>query len=269
MISVVIPTLGQFDINNLKYQIINNTEKIKFEIIFCIPKKYYSNLTRLIKYKNIKIVKSKNFNQVKQRIEGVKFAKYNNILQLDDDIILSECFLTNIFNSSKIFKGNYCVSPIFRDIKTKKIVYRETTILKRILYFVLFQIDFNKMYGRISNFGLAFDFSPNYKNVQKVEWLPGGCMLTQKKYYQFFNTRVFQNFEKSYYEDVYFSLKSKFPKYLDYRNNAFLKLSNSKENLLINLKYLNLIYRLKRHRNLAKYMILVVFLCIKNLISIK
>lgn len=266
MISIIIPTLGNFDINNLKYQIINNTEKIKFEIIFSVPKKNYSNLIKLIKYKNIKIVKSKYFNQVKQRIEAIKFAKYNNILQLDDDIILEEFFLTKIYNSSKKLVGNFCISPIFKEINTKKLVYKEATIFRKILYFALFQINLNKMYGKISNFGLAFDFSPNYKNVHKVEWLPGGCMLTKKKYYEFFNTSEFENYEKSYYEDVYFSLKSKFIKYLDYRINVFLKLSNGGEDLFTNLKYLNSIYKLKKRRNFVKYIIFKIFLCIKNLI---
>ena len=104
MISIIIPTLGNFDKNNLKYQILNNTEKIKFEIIFVIPKKNFSKLIKFIKFKNIKVVTSNNFNQVKQRLEGIKYAKYNYILQLDDDIQLGKSFITKIYNSSKLLK---------------------------------------------------------------------------------------------------------------------------------------------------------------------
>ena len=41
MISVVIPTLGLMNEKNLKYQIINNTEKVPFEIIFCYLEKFF------------------------------------------------------------------------------------------------------------------------------------------------------------------------------------------------------------------------------------
>ena len=44
MISVVIPTLGRINKKNLNYQILKNTEKIKFEIIFSVPKENYSKL---------------------------------------------------------------------------------------------------------------------------------------------------------------------------------------------------------------------------------
>ena len=38
MISIIIPTLGLLNEKNLRYQINNNTEKVSFEIIFCVPK---------------------------------------------------------------------------------------------------------------------------------------------------------------------------------------------------------------------------------------
>ena len=56
MISIIIPTLGNFHKNNLKYQILNNTEKIKFEIIFIIPKKNFSKLIKFKKSRQINYI---------------------------------------------------------------------------------------------------------------------------------------------------------------------------------------------------------------------
>ena len=92
MISIIIPTLGLLNEKNLRYQINNNTEKVSFEIIFCVPKKYFSRLIRYKKYRHVKIILSDYHNQVKQRLEGIKYAKYDLILQLDDDICLKKFF---------------------------------------------------------------------------------------------------------------------------------------------------------------------------------
>ena len=56
MISIIIPTLGLLNEKNLRYQINNNTEKVSFEIIFCVPKKYFSRLIRYKKYRHVKII---------------------------------------------------------------------------------------------------------------------------------------------------------------------------------------------------------------------
>lgn len=265
MISVVIPTLGKFNKKNLNYQILKNTEDINFEVIFSVPKKNYSKLYNLIKYKNVKVVSSNDHNQVRQRLEAIKVAKYSYILQLDDDIQLEEKFLTKIYKSSKKIKGNFCLSPILRDNFTKKIIYKEVKALRRLLYLLLFQIDITKNHGKISNFGLAFDFSPHLKKLQRVEWLPGGCMLTKKIYYKNYNVKIFHNYEKAYCEDVYFSLTSGFKKYIDYGLSAYLINETIPENLTLQLKYVYSIYKLNKNKNIIKFFIFVLLKCLKKI----
>lgn len=265
MISVVIPTLGNFNINNLKHQILNNSEKIKFEIIFCIPKNKYSKLIKLLKFRNIKIIKSDVHNQVHQRLNAIKYAKFNYILQLDDDIILEKLFLTRIYYSSKVLGKKFCLSPIFKDIVSKKIIYKQHNFLNKLIYKILFQIDVNKHYGKITNFGLAIDFNPKLLNVQKVDWLPGGCMLTKKTFYKNFKPHVFENYEKSYYEDVYFSILGKCKKYIDYRNTAYLYNSKQKENFFKDLKYSIYVYKLLNKKNFFKFSTLIIYKCLKKI----
>lgn len=266
MISIIIPTLGNFNVNNLKHQIIDNTEKVKFEIIFCIPKKNFSKLTKLLKYKNIKIIRSENFNQVHQRLEAIKYARYNYILQLDDDILLKKFFLTKIYKSSKNLGNKFCLSPIFRDITTKKIIYKRHSYLSKLIYRILFQIDIDKNYGKLTSFGLAIDFSPDSKNIDVVDWLPGGCMLTTKTYYRPTEGKIFQNYEKSYYEDVYFSILSNHRKYLDYRISAYLHNTNLNENFYINLKYLIYVYKLSKKKNNFKFIIYLIYRCLTKIL---
>lgn len=266
MISVVIPTLGLMNEKNLKYQINNNTEKVPFEIIFCVPRKNFSKLIKYKKYKHIKIVLSNYHNQVKQRLEGIKHAKYNLILQLDDDIYLKEFFITQLFNSSKILRSKFCLSPIYRYYDTNKKIYNTPSSLKIFLYKFFFQVDLNKSYGRLSNFGLAFDFSPYSKNIDNVEWLPGGCMLTNKSYFKNYDTSIFKNYEKSYYEDVFFSIKSKNKKFIDNRLSVYLFKEKHNENLFLNLKYFNKIFLFNKKKNLIKYSIYIIYRCLKRII---
>ena len=266
MISIIIPTLGLLNEKNLRYQISNNTEKVPFEIIFCVPKKYFSRLIRYKKYRHVKIVLSNYHNQVKQRLEGIKYAKYNLILQLDDDICLKEFFITQLFNSSRLLINKFCLSPIYRYSDTKKKIYNFPSDLKIFLYKFFFQIDLKKNYGKLSNFGLAFDFSPYTKNINNVEWLPGGCMLTSKSYYKIYDTSIFKNFEKSYFEDVFFSIKSSNKKYIDNRISVYLLKEDNNEDLFLNLKYFNKIFFLNKKKNFLKYIIYVIYRCIKKLI---
>lgn len=268
MISIVIPTLGNFNKNNLKYQILNNTEKVKFEVIFCIPKKKYLKLINFFQFKNIKIIKSKYHNQVHQRLEAIKHAKYDYILQLDDDIVLDKLFLTKIYNSSRMLGNKFCLSPIFKDINTKKIIYKKHSFFNKLIYKILFQINIDEYYGKLTNFGLAVDFSPKRSNIQKVDWLPGGCMLTKKKFYKNFKANIFRNHEKSYYEDVYFSILGKYDKYIDYRIPAYLHNLKQNENFFQDLRYLSYIYNLSKNKNILKFLTLVIYKCLRKIISI-
>jgi len=267
MISVVIPTLGNFNINNLKHQILNNTEKVKFEIIFCIPKKKYSKLIKFLKFKNIKIVKSNVHNQVHQRLNAIKYAKFDYILQLDDDIILDKLFLTRIYYSSKVLGRDFCLSPIFKDIFSKKIIYKKHNFFNKLTYKTLFQIDIDKKYGKLTNFGLAMDFNPNLLNIQKVDWLPGGCMLTKKAFYKNLKPDIFKNYEKSYYEDVYFSILGKYKKYIDYRIPAYLYNLKQKENFFKDLKYLIYTYKVLNNKNFLKFITFIVYKCLKKILK--
>ena len=155
MISIIIPTLGLLNEKNLRYQISNNTEKVPFEIIFCVPKKYFSRLIRYKKYRHVKIVLSNYHNQVKQRLEGIKYAKYNLILQLDDDICLKEFFITQLFNSSRLLINKFCLSPIYRYSDTKKKIYNFPSDLKIFLYKFFFQIDLKKKLWKIVKFWIG------------------------------------------------------------------------------------------------------------------
>jgi hypothetical protein len=255
MISVIVPTLGKINENNFKYQLYNNTETIPYEIIFSIPKKNISKLLKFQKFKNIKIFKSKYYNQVMQRLEAIKIAKYDLILQLDDDIFLGKSFITKIYFKSIGLKNNFCLSPIYKEFLSKQSIYKEVSVKKNLISKFFFNVDLKKNSGSITNFGLALDHNPNKLNRSIVEWLPGGCMLTKKFFYSDFSGSIFKNFHKSYYEDVYFSYKSNFIKYLDYRLPVFLHINENDKNNKSNISfyYFYKIFKLIKKKSYFKF----------------
>ena len=261
MISVIVPTLGNIHEINFQYQLYNNTETVPFEIIFSIPKKNISKLLKFRKFKNIKILKSKYFNQVLQRLEAVKIAKYNTILQLDDDIFLGKSFLTKLYFKSLGLNKNFCLSPIYKEFLSKRNIYKEISIKKNLISKLFFNVDLIKNSGSITNFGLALDHNPSKLNRSIVEWLPGGCMLTNKRFYNNFSGIIFKNYHKSYYEDVYFSYKSNFIKYLDYRLPVFLHTCKNEinEKKDFNFFYFHEIFKLIKNKNYLKFYIYIFY----------
>ena len=60
-----------------------------------LTEKYYDNLNINIAQGNIKVLKTNVVGQVAQRVEGFKIAKYEYILQLDDDVLIDKIVFQN------------------------------------------------------------------------------------------------------------------------------------------------------------------------------
>jgi len=179
-ISVVIPSLGGDLCTTLDS--LNSGSIVPNEIIVCLPNDSHS-VQNLFRYKNVSVVYAKRYGQVYQRIIGFKSAKYDYIVQLDDDILLSFDCLHKLVESFKVLPENSAIAPTFliKESNTKPKKIEEMSTFKRILYWVAngkegFQP------GRISSSGFHFDldFSGSTKSINKSEWLMGGCVLHKK-----------------------------------------------------------------------------------------
>ena len=115
-LSIVITTLG----NSILTQTINSfyndlNLKCNFEIIITIPESEPLQCD-LSKYKNLIVHKTKFKGQVFQRTEGFKIAKFNYVLQLDDDVEILAISIQNLISEIDKHNQDFCISPIFYDI---------------------------------------------------------------------------------------------------------------------------------------------------------
>ena len=98
-VSLVIPTLGKKHIISCLNSIYSSSHLPK-ELLIVVPKDNYNKIKckcLIFKNLNIRVIESYKKNQVYQRILGFKKAKYNYIMQLDDDVKLNNKCLFKLF----------------------------------------------------------------------------------------------------------------------------------------------------------------------------
>lgn len=214
-VSIVIPTLGEKKLIKVVHYLNKNRNFKISEIILSIPTNKYNYVKSITKnIDNIKLVCNRTKSQVLQRINGFKIAKENHVLQLDDDTFIS-CEDINLLKK-KIFGINkkISVAPIFKTFSNEYLHKRNNNFLYNIHFYILTLI-FGSV-KKINNFG-SFDNSlisfkgynsyRDLKDITRVDWTLGACMLHKKKnlilknYYPFFG--------KSFFEDVLHSLELK------------------------------------------------------------
>lgn len=204
-ISVVIATLGGVQLHDTINSINTNTI-IPFEILICIPIKESYNI-RFQLPDNVKICISETRGQVSQRLYGFSLAKGEFIMQMDDDLILESNTIELLLNSLISLPKNSAIAPSIYVLQTNQSFYKKPTSTK-LLNFYYFLI--NGMNGykpgtltkAMSNIGVDPDESKEL--LTRSEWLPGGCVLHNRKNIINFNYFPFNG--KAYCEDIYHSL---------------------------------------------------------------
>jgi len=267
-ISIVIPTIGDRNLIQTINSLNNNTIRPD-EIIICIPSKQSNEFQELKSINNVKIIRSKYKGQVKQRIEGFKFAKNEIIVQLDDDIILSKNCLERLLKVLKN-KGKCAVSPNLFDIKEKKSIYDRKNGLKRKIFNLVSHGKINVKGGIITNSG--FESYPiinqNDQNPISTSWLIGGCVMHFKKNLILKDYFKFQG--KAYCEDLYHSVllnKNGVRLFIDPSAKAYLNLE--RETIYDFLSNLKNDLRIRRKLVLSENLNVFRMYCIYAIIIIK
>jgi len=205
-ISIVIATNNPKLINIFLNNLFSNSI-LPSEIIIVIPlfKQHLFNFSQ--KYiQNIKILKSQYENQVIQRIEGFTIAKYDYVLQIDDDIIYKSEAINILINNLKNH-NNACIGPSISDKDKINTWMNNPDLFNSKLYTLISYLNNGKKKyksGRFSLAGINMNFDLNLKNKYEVDWLPGGCILHKK------NNLIFDNYYpykrgKSFSEDLFHS----------------------------------------------------------------
>jgi len=202
-LSIVIPTLGECELEKSINSIISGKYLPK-EILLVIPIDYIGRLKSFYFNINlIKIIKTNLKGQVLQRIEGFKLAKSNFVMQLDSDIIIDNNSLYELFKLKKKYPHKTAIAPLMTPIT---INYKKKNFLINKFWNYLISGNFKMLPGKITNIGYNTWFHENdlINEIYKVDWLPGGCIIFNKKDLILNNFYPFSG--KAYCEDVIHSI---------------------------------------------------------------
>jgi hypothetical protein len=204
-VSVVIPTLGGNCLETT-IKLLNSGTFIPHEILVCIPDENAYKVSTII-YDNVKIIKTSFRGQVAQRAFGFKIAKYDFVLQLDDDIHLENNCLEHLVNFIIEHPGS-SVGPKLVDRLTGKYhsyLYmdkNDMSLLDKISFYIL-----NGSNGCVpaglSKAGIYMGLPEKPDNYLGAGWLSGGCILHKKENLVLDNYYPFSG--KAYWEDVFHS----------------------------------------------------------------
>lgn len=182
-VSVVIATLGTESLWRT-VEHLNSGTRIPREILICIPEENAHTVEGLV-LKNVRIVQTRFRGQVAQRAAGFRLATCPFVLQLDDDIQVSEtclsALLTEVAASAHVAAG-----PKWYDVHTGK--YHSflvpdaasPTRFQRLLYWVIngrrgFQA------GVIGKAGVNMGMPETPGTWEGVDWLAGGCLMHRRE----------------------------------------------------------------------------------------
>ncbi len=240
-ISVVIATLGNPTILDT-INSLNSGTIFPDEILLCIPKSYSNNLISYSNIKNVKIIETEITGQVGQRAVGFLNAICDYVLQIDDDVVLEKNCLEILLLFMRKAQNSIAISPVLVTKNFNLSVYRSSRnfvkkyFFKPIYYFL---INGTKLYrpGTVTSAGTQIGIDPFSYQIEMIptEWLPGGCVLHNKKNLILYNFYPFEG--KAYLEDLYHSyfLSLKSIKFFIIKS-AVAKIVDPRDEIQYNLK---------------------------------
>ena len=182
-ISVVIPTLGGKSLSSTLRKL-NSGTLVPDEILLCIPSSE-SNHSDFSFEKNSRVIPTPIRGQVAQRAHGFREAKYDYILQLDDDISVDRHCLNRLVDALEICGADASVSPSLIDERTRRSVYERPKWPEFLfsLYFWLTNGAQGYKPGTISMASTPIGLDPAAVKTRlvEVEWLAGGCILHRRE----------------------------------------------------------------------------------------
>lgn len=205
-ISLVIPTLGKSHIISCLHKI-NSSSHLPRELLIVVPNDNYNkikSMSLIFKELNIRVIESYKKNQVYQRILGFKKAKYDYIMQLDDDVKLNYRCLFKLYEFIK-GKKKIAVAPRYSNkLPLSKIYKQPKNFLLKTYHWIL---NSKKGYspGTIALCGFNYADENSLIGSKIHEWLSGGAIMHHKKNLIMKNFYPYK-FKRSVCEDLLHSL---------------------------------------------------------------
>ena len=182
-LSIVIATVGNKSILST-IECINQSLNVgsatnwTTEILIVIPKNRGNVEEWLLDHLDdrYRIIETNKRGQVHQRIEGFKVAIGDKVIQLDDDIIFKQNFLSELVTELNQLPENSAISPLLCNYSGESLYERNFSFMGRLKNNYIF-FDFKTSEGRINSFGRSLGFLKGNPNIIQSDWLPGGCVI--------------------------------------------------------------------------------------------
>jgi hypothetical protein len=205
-LSVVIPTLGGDSLIRTIEQL-NQGTVVPSEILVCIPKEEASRVANLPFY-NVKVIITSCRGQVAQRAVGFQLAQQPMVLQLDDDIYLSEAALEVLVTALCRFGRGHALAPLYFDTVTGRCMHELnvaglTGWLNSLGAYVICGAPWGvKRMGVVTDIGVNYGVDINHCGTAPftTQWLPGGCVLCFQE--DIIQENFFPYTGKAYCEDL-------------------------------------------------------------------
>ena len=200
-LSVVIATLGGDTLSGTIEQL-NRGTIVPAEILICIPEQESHSVENLV-FRNVKIIRTVCRGQVAQRAFGFQLARYEFVLQLDDDLLVDKHCVEKLVNTLIFHGGKVAAAPALLQANTGLSCYHESESRKLLkIYYWLVNGVRGYEPGIITKAGTCIGVDPalTHKDIIEVEWVPGGCVMHHR------NNLIFDNYYpfggKAYCEDL-------------------------------------------------------------------
>lgn len=210
-ISVVIATLGDNSAIDETINSINQGNFIPAEILICIPASEIKDTYSFESIDNVKITKTQFRGQVAQRAVGLSVAISQYVMQLDDDVILMEDTLKNLYEILKKMGVGNVLAPLFINRQNGELGAKYSLGLRGFLLNCYETLICGAPYGIkrmgcISPSGIGYGVAINQKSnrLTESEWIPGGAVLSHKEDLIVHNYYPFKG--KAYSEDLMHSI---------------------------------------------------------------
>jgi glycosyltransferase involved in cell wall biosynthesis len=231
-LTIVIPTIGRTSLLST-LQSINKSSMLPGEVIVSLPP--IMKLDRINPkefFFKVIVINSDKKTQVKQRLDGIKKATSEYILQMDDDIELKKDCIERLYESCKKYPHKTAISPIILERNTllsffeyNNFYFNEYNSLcspnsfsRRFFNFVVHgKTNFRP--GEVTQLGTNIQAFHNSQRYIRVNWLHG--MLIQHK-------DNFLNFEHLHYQGKAYSEDCIFSYHLQEKGIALYVDSNAK-----------------------------------------
>jgi glycosyltransferase involved in cell wall biosynthesis len=181
-VSVVIATLGGGTLAET-ISTLNRSTFRPAEILVCIP---VAEATKLLdpNCENVKVIVTPCRGQVAQRVFGFRNAKYEFVMQLDDDMLVAPDCIERLISTVNVAPRKVAASPALLDGDSGRSLYQrpKRNELLSAIYYRLMNGSAGYQPGCILKSGVAIgvDYQHATDRLVEVDWLPGGCVMHKR-----------------------------------------------------------------------------------------